>query len=83
MYLWRDAIGRAEDELLALSAAVGLFLKLSTPARARNLREESEETLIVTPLGLPETLRKTLRSTNLIKTAFDKVKVATRNVKRW
>ncbi|WP_297201731.1 IS256 family transposase [Thermanaeromonas sp.] len=53
------------------------------PGAARSLREGLEETLTVTRLGLPETLWKTLRSTNVIETAFDKVRVVTRNVKRW
>ncbi|NHM26255.1 IS256 family transposase [Desulfofundulus sp. TPOSR] len=53
------------------------------PGAARSLREGLEETLTITRLGLPETLRKSLCSTNLIESAFDKVRVVTRNVKRW
>lgn len=53
------------------------------PGAAKSLREGLEETLTVTRLGLPGLLVKTLRSTNPIETAFDKVRVAARNVKRW
>ncbi|MGB9887976.1 MAG: IS256 family transposase, partial [Moorellales bacterium] len=34
-------------------------------------------------LGLPEVLAKSLRSTNSIESAFDKVRTYARNVKRW
>ncbi|MGB9887951.1 MAG: IS256 family transposase, partial [Moorellales bacterium] len=34
-------------------------------------------------LGLPEVLAKSLRSTNSIESAFDKVRAYARNVKRW
>lgn len=59
------------------------LLEEKYPGAARSLREGLEETLTVVRLGLPETLRKSLRSTNVIETAFDKVRVVTRNVKRW
>jgi hypothetical protein len=52
------------------------------PGAAASLREGLEETLTVTRLGLPE-LIKTLKSTNAIESAFDKVRFAARNVKRW
>lgn len=50
---------------------------------AASLREGLEETLTALRLGLPGLLRTTLRSINPIKSAFDKVRVASRNVKRW
>lgn len=53
------------------------------PGAAASLREGLEETLTVIRLGLPERLRRTLRTTNAIESTFDKVRVATRNVKRW
>ncbi len=59
------------------------LLEEKYPGVARSLREGLEETLTVIQLGLPEALRKSLRSTNMIETAFDKVRVVTRNVKRW
>jgi putative transposase len=53
------------------------------PGAAASLREGLDETLTVLRLELPEALRKTLRSTNPIESAFDKVRMASRNVKRW
>ena len=53
------------------------------PGAAASLREGLEETLTVLRLELPEALRKTLRSTNPIESAFEKVRMASRNVKRW
>lgn len=53
------------------------------PGAAASLREGLEETLTVTRLRLPEQLIKTLKSTNAIESAFDKVRLAARNVKRW
>lgn len=50
---------------------------------ASRLREGLEETLTLTRLGLPETVKRALRSTNAIESTFDKVRVASRNVKRW
>lgn len=42
-----------------------------------------EETVTVIRLGVPELLRTTLRSTNAIESANEKVRMASRNVKRW
>ena len=42
-----------------------------------------EETLTVVKLALPGTLKKTLRSTNPMESAFDGTATHTRNVKRW
>jgi transposase-like protein len=53
------------------------------PGAAASLREGLDEILTVLRLELPEALRKTLRSTNPIESAFDKVRMASRNVKRW
>lgn len=43
---------------------------------AASLREGLEETLTVARLGLPPTLRRTLRSTNPIESAFETVRQA-------
>jgi putative transposase len=51
------------------------------PSAAASLREGLDETLTILRLGLPEALRKTLRSTNPIESAFDKVRISSRNVK--
>jgi len=53
------------------------------PSAARSLEEGMEETLTVHKLRIPEQLRKTLSSTNVIESAFSIVETACRNVKRW
>lgn len=58
-------------------------LMLINPSAARSLEEGLEETLTVHRLGVPEQLRRTLSSTNVIESAFSIVETACRNVKRW
>ena len=53
------------------------------PSAARSLEEGLEETLTLHRLRLPEGLRRTLSSTNLIESAFSTVETVCRNVKRW
>jgi putative transposase len=53
------------------------------PSAARSLEEGMEETLTVHRLRVPEQLRRTLSSTNLIESAFSIVETVCRNVKRW
>jgi len=53
------------------------------PSAARSLEEGMEETLTVHKLRLPEQLRRTLSSTNVIESAFSIVETVCRNVKRW
>ncbi len=53
------------------------------PSAARSLEEGLEETLAVLRLNVPQELRKSLSSTNLIESAFSVVRVVCRNVKRW
>lgn len=50
---------------------------------AASLREGLEETLTLHRLGLPEALRKSLSSTNLIESAFSVARNVTGRVKRW
>ena len=50
---------------------------------AASLREGLEETLTLHRLGLPEALRKSLSSTNLIESAFSVARNVTARVKRW
>lgn len=54
-----------------------------SPAAANSLREGLEETLTVHRLGVPEKLRRTLRSTNPIESCFSATRKHCRNVKRW
>jgi putative transposase len=53
------------------------------PSAARSLAEGMEETLTVHKLHIPQQLRKTLSSTNVIESAFSIVETVCRNVKRW
>src|SRR5437016_10347457 len=53
------------------------------PSAARSLEEGLEEMLTVHRLRVPEQLRRTLSSTNVIESAFSIVETVCRNVKRW
>jgi len=53
------------------------------PSAARSLEEGLEETLTVHKLRVPDQLRRTLASTNVIESAFSIVDTVCRNVKRW
>lgn len=53
------------------------------PSAARSLEEGVEETLTVHRLRVPQQLRRTLSSTNVIESAFSVVETVCRNVKRW
>ncbi len=80
-----DQAWKEMDYAQARAALNSLARTLETkhPGAAASLREGLEETLTVLRLGLPEQLRKTLRSTNPIESAFDKVRMHCLNVKRW
>ena len=68
----KKALERIRRELLAVN-----------PSAARSLAEGLEETLTLHRLNVSPELRRTLRSTNPIESAFSIVRVACRNVKRW
>ena len=70
---------RARRELLQLAE----HLERINPSAAKSLREGLEETLTVQRLGLPEQLRRSLRSTNIIESANNGIRDRSRNVKRW
>ena len=53
------------------------------PSAARSLGEGMEDTLTVHRFHVPQQLRKTLASTNVIESAFSIVEKVCRNVKRW
>lgn len=59
------------------------WLDRISPDAASSLREGMEETVTVIRLGIPELLKKTLRSTNPIESAFDVAQTVTARVKRW
>lgn len=68
----RRALDRLHRELMDIN-----------PSAARSLEEGMEETLTVHRLRVPEQLRRTLSSTNVIESAFSIVETVCRNVKRW
>ena len=70
------------EALSALKKTVRWLATLSEGA-ARSLEEGLEETLTLHRLGLPETLRHSLATTNVIESCFGHVEHLTRNVKRW
>ena len=70
---------RARSSLVALAAS----LEVKHPDAAGSLREGLDETLTVLALELPETLARTLRSTNAIESMIGICRHHARNVKRW
>ena len=68
----KAALLRIQDELNRVN-----------PSAARSLEEGLEETLTLHRMQVPVELWKTLRSTNVIESAFSIVRVVCRNVKRW
>jgi len=53
------------------------------PSAARSLEEGLDETLTVHRIAVPAELRRVLRTTNPIESAFSRVETVCRNVKRW
>lgn len=74
-----NSVDDARRELVALVKDVE---KIS-PSAARSLEEGMEETLTLHTLGIPDVLRRSLRSTNLIESVNAVVRTRLRNVKRW
>jgi transposase-like protein len=58
-------------------------LERINPSAARSLAEGMEETLTVHKLQMPEMLRKSMASTNIIESAFSVAEELCRRVKRW
>lgn len=58
-------------------------LEQLNPSAARSLAERMEETLTLHRLGIPEELRVSLRTTNIIESSLSQVDNLTRRVKRW
>jgi len=85
---WDRRLANAYD-LLSYREAKAALLRIHdelnhvNPSAARSLEEGLEETLTLHRLKVPEELWKTLRSTNVIESAFSIVRVVCRNVKRW
>jgi len=76
------AMSEYADAKRALTRLLRELMELN-PSAARSLEEGMEETLTVHRLRVPEKLRRTLASTNVIESAFSIVETVCRNVKRW
>lgn len=70
---------RAKRMLLNLARR----LQREHPGAAASLREGLDETLTVARLGLPYRLARSLSTTNAIENMLSRVRVVSRNVKRW
>jgi putative transposase len=85
---WDRRLANAYD-LRSYREAKAALLRLQheldqvNPSAARSLEEGLEQTLTLQRLNVPVDLWKTLRSTNVIESAFSIVRVVCRNVKRW
>jgi transposase-like protein len=53
------------------------------PSAARSLEEGLDETITLHRIGVPTELRRVLRTTNPIESAFSRVRTVCQNVKRW
>jgi transposase-like protein len=71
------------DEALSALQSVLRYLEQRNESAARSLEEGMEETLTIHKLGLPDVLRKSLASTNMIESTYSRYRHVTRNVKRW
>jgi len=70
---------RALDQLRLLAGE----LERTHPGAAGSLREGMEETLTLTRLGVTDSLKRTLQSTNPCESMLEIVRRTQRNVKRW
>jgi hypothetical protein len=59
------------------------YLDGLNPSAARNLEEGMEETLTLDRLGIPDRLRTSLNTTNIIESSLSRVDHLLRRVKRW
>src|SRR5215207_1160930 len=85
--VWRQmsaayAMREYEDARQALERLLRELMHLN-PSAARSLEEGLEETLTIHRLGLPELLRRSLASSNIIESVFSGVEEHCRRVKRW
>ena len=71
------------SEAKAELAKVVQWLSGINESAAESLKEAFEETLVMHRLRLPEILRKSLATTNVIESAFSIVRERTRRVKNW
>jgi len=72
-------VGTARRLLLDLARR----LETDHPSAAESVREGLDETLTVLGLNLPETLRRSLTTTNAAESLISRTRHVKRNVKRW
>jgi putative transposase len=58
-------------------------LEMDHPSAAESVREGLDETLSVLGLNVPETLRRSLATTNAAENLISRTRHVKRNVKRW
>jgi putative transposase len=58
-------------------------LETAHPSAAASVREGLEETLTILTLGLADTLRRSLATTNAVESLISRTRHVKRNVKRW
>jgi putative transposase len=75
----RADVGTARRLLLDLARR----LETDHPSAAESVREGLDETLTVLGLNLPETLRRSLTTTNAAESLISRTRHVKRNVKRW
>lgn len=66
-----------------LQALVGWLERSGYDEAAGSLREGMEETLAVVKLELPDSLRRSLSTTNAVENLMGSIRRVSRNVKRW
>ena len=71
------------DKALEALQAVLRHLDQTNESAAASLREGMEETLTLHTLGLPDILRKSFATTNMIESTYSRYRHIARNVKRW
>jgi transposase-like protein len=76
---------RMKDHGRAMKLLTNLARRLDhdCPGAAASLREGLAETLTVVRFGLPESLERTLATTNALENVNGLVRVRTKNVRRW
>ena len=76
---------RSADVATARRLLIDLARRLETdhPSAAESVREGLDETLTVLGLNLPETLRRSLTTTNAAESLISRTRHVKRNVKRW
>lgn len=74
---------KEHGEAMAALQSVLHYLEQRNEDAARSLAEGMEETLTIHKLGLPDVLRKSLSSTNMIESMYSRHRHHVRNVKMW